>query len=73
MIFGEPYVISTAMGGASFIDPYWSPNMLGSYYTLTLANFGMSSVIAISQIIISFSSSIFIVTKTGAFTTQVTD
>ncbi len=73
MIFGEPYLIATAMGGASFIDPFWSPNMLGSYYTLTLANFGMSSVVAISQIIISFSSSIFIVTKTGAFTTQVTD
>jgi len=73
MIFGEPYLIATAMGGASFIDPFWSPNMLGAYYTLTLANFGMSSVIAISQIIISFSSSIFIVTKTGAFTTQVAD
>ncbi len=73
MIFGEPYLISQAMGGTSFIDPFWSPNMLGSYYVLTLANFGMSSVIAISQIIISFSSSIFIVTKTGAFTTQVAD
>jgi len=73
MIFGEPYVIATALGGGSFIDPYWSPNMLGAYYTLTLGNFGMSSVVAISQIIISFSSSIFIVTKTGAFTTQVTD
>lgn len=73
MIFGEPYVIATALGGGSFIDPYWSPNMLGAYYTLTLANFGMSSVVAISQIIISFTSSIFIVTKTGAFTTQVTD
>lgn len=73
MIFGEPYIIATALGGGSFIDPYWSPNMLGAYYTLTLANFGMSSVISITQIIISFTSSIFIVTKTGAFTTQVTD
>lgn len=73
MIFGEPYVIATALGGVSFIDPFWSPNMLGAYYTLTLANFGMSSVVALSQIIITFSASIFIVTKTGAFTTEVTD
>jgi multiple sugar transport system permease protein len=73
MIFSEPYIISIAMGGTSFIDPYWSPNMLGSYYTLTLANFGMSSVIALTQIIITFSASIFIVTRTGAFSTQLTD
>ncbi len=73
MIFGEPYVIATALGGVSFIDPFWSPNMLGAYYTLTLANFGMSSVVALSQILITFSASIFIVTKTGAFTTEVTD
>jgi multiple sugar transport system permease protein len=73
MIFGEPYVISQALGGVSFIDPYWSPNMLGSYYTLVLANFGMSSVVALTQILITFAASIFIVTKTGAFTTEVTD
>ncbi len=73
MIFSEPYVIATALGGVSFIDPYWSPNMLGAYYTLTLANFGMSSVVSLSQILITFSASIFIVIKTGAFTTEVTD
>jgi len=73
MIFSEPYLISTALGGASFIDPFWSPNMVGAYYTLTLGNFGMSSVVAISQIIITAASSIFIVTKTGAFVTDVTD
>jgi len=72
MIFGEPYLIATALGGVSFIDPFWSPNMLGAYYTLVLANFGMSSVVALSQILITFSASIFIVTKTGAFTTEVT-
>jgi multiple sugar transport system permease protein len=72
MIFGEPYLINTALGGASFIDPFWSPNMVGAYYTLTLGNFGMSSVVAISQIIISATSSIFIVTKTGAFITDAT-
>jgi multiple sugar transport system permease protein len=72
-IFGEPYLIATAMGGGSFIDPFWSPNMLGYYYTLTLANFGMSAVISISQITITFASSYFIVTRTGAFTTEVTD
>ena len=47
--------------------------MLGAYYTLTLANFGMSAVVSLSQIIISFTSSVFIVTKTGAFTTEVTN
>ena len=72
MIFGEPYLINTALGGASFIDPFWSPNMVGAFYTLTLGNFGMSSVVAISQIIISATSSIFIVTKTGAFITDAT-
>jgi len=72
MIFGEPYLINTALGGASFIDPFWSPNMVGAYYTLTLGNFGMSSVVAISQIIISSASSVFIVTKTGAFITDAT-
>jgi multiple sugar transport system permease protein len=73
MIFSEPYLISTALGGQGFIDPYWSPNMLGAFYTLNLGNFGMSSVVSVSQIIITFTSSIFIVTKTGAFTTEVTD
>ena len=73
MIFSEPYLISTALGGTSFIDPFWSPNMVGAYYTLTLGNFGMSSVVAISQIIITFASSVFIVTKTGAFITEVTN
>jgi multiple sugar transport system permease protein len=72
-IFGEPYVISTAMGGASFIGPYWSPNMLGAYYTQTLANFGMSAVVSLTQIVITFISSYIIVTRTGAFTTEVTD
>jgi multiple sugar transport system permease protein len=72
MIFGEPYLISTALGGSSFIDPFWSPNMVGAYYTLTLGNFGLSSVVAISQIVITFASSVFIVTKTGAFITDVT-
>lgn len=71
MIFSEPYLISTALGGTSFIDPFWSPNMVGAYYTLSLGNFGMSSVVAISQIIITFASSVFIVTKTGAFITEV--
>jgi multiple sugar transport system permease protein len=73
MIFGEPYIINTALGGTSFISPYWSPNMLGSFYTLRLGNFGMSAVVALSQVLITISSSIFIVTKTGAFTTQLTD
>jgi multiple sugar transport system permease protein len=72
MIFSEPYLISTALGGTSFIDPFWSPNMVGAYYTLNLGNFGMSSVVAISQIIITFASSVFIVTKTGAFITEAT-
>ena len=72
MIFSEPYLISTALGGSSFIGPFWSPNMVGAYYTLTLGNFGMSSVVAISQIIITSASSIFIVTKTGAFITEAT-
>ena len=71
MIFSEPYLISTALGGTSFVNPFWSPNMLGAYYTLTLGNFGMSSVVSICQIVITFTSSYFIVTKTGAFTTEV--
>lgn len=71
MIFGEPYLISTALGGTSFIDPFWSPNMVGAYYTLTLGDFGMSSVVAISQIVITSVSSVFIVTKTNAFITEV--
>jgi hypothetical protein len=33
----------------------------------------MSAVVALSQVLITISSSIFIVTKTGAFTTQLTD
>jgi multiple sugar transport system permease protein len=73
MIFSEPYLIATALGGASFINPFWSPNMVGAYYTMALGNFGMSSVVAISQIIITSVSSIFIVTKTGAFITEVTN
>jgi len=73
MIFSEPYLIATALGGASFIGPFWSPNMVGAYYTLNLGDFGMSSVVAISQIIITFASSVFIVTKTGAFITEVTN
>jgi multiple sugar transport system permease protein len=72
-IFNEPYVISTAMGGGSFIGPYWSPNMLGAYYTQTLANFGMSAVVSLTQILLTFMSSYIIVTRTGAFTTEVTD
>lgn len=73
MIFGEPYIISQALGGTSFISPYWSPNQVGLFYTLRLGNFGMSAVVALSQVLITISSSIFIVTKTGAFTTQLTD
>gem|GEM_PF-1781421 len=48
-IFAEPYVISTALGGASFIDPYWSPNMLGSFYTLQRGDLGMSAVVSLSR------------------------
>jgi multiple sugar transport system permease protein len=70
-IFAEPYIISRALGVGSFIDPYWSPNMLGAYYTLTLGDMGMSAVVSLSQTLISLSASIFIVTKTGAFTTDV--
>lgn len=70
MIFAEPYLISTALGTGSFISPFWSPNMLGAYYTLTLGNFGMSSVISICQILITFTASFFIVTRTGAFITE---
>lgn len=69
-IFAEPYIISTALGGASFIDPYWSPNMLGAFYTLRLGDLGMSAVVSLSQALISISASIFIVTKTGAFVTD---
>lgn len=71
-IFGEPYLISQALGGSSFIDPFWSPNMVGAFYTQRLGNFGMSAVVSVSQVIISISSSVFIVTKTGAFITDVT-
>lgn len=73
LIFAEPYIISKALGGGSFIDPYWSPNMLGAYYTLTLGDMGMSAVVSLSQTLISLSASIFIVTKTGAFTTDITN
>lgn len=69
-IFAEPYVISTALGGASFIDPYWSPNMLGSFYTLQRGDLGMSAVVSLSQTVISISASIFVVTRTGAFVTS---
>ena len=73
MIFSEPYLISTALGATGFIDPFWSPNMLGAYYTLALGNFGMSSVVSICQIVITFTSSYFIVTRTGAFVTEAAD
>lgn len=72
-IFAEPYIISSALGGASFISPYWSPNMLGAFYTIQMGDLGMSAVISLSQTLISISASIFIVTKTGAFTTNVAD
>ena len=71
-IFAEPYIISQALGGTSFISPYWSPNMLGAFYTLQMGDLGMSAVVSLSQTLISVSSSIFIVAKTGAFTTEVT-
>ncbi len=72
-IFAEPYVISSALGGTSFISPYWSPNMLGAFYTLQMGDLGMSAVVSLSQTLISISASIFIVTKTGAFTTNIAD
>jgi len=70
-IFAEPYIISRSLSGGSIIGPYWSPNMLGAYYTLTLGDLGMSAVVSLSQTLISLSASIFVVTKTGAFTTDI--
>ena len=72
-IFAEPYIISSALGSNSFISPYWSPNMLGAYYTIQMGDLGMSAVVSLSQTLISISASIFIVTKTGAFTTNLAD
>lgn len=72
-IFAEPYIISSALGSAGFISPYWSPNMLGAYYTIQMGDLGMSAVVSLSQTLISISASIFIVTKTGAFTTNLTN
>jgi multiple sugar transport system permease protein len=81
MIFSEPYLISTALGGTpqsqtaggNFINPFWSPNMLGAYYIRAMGDFGRSSVVSITQIFITFTSSVFIVTKTGAFITDIKD
>jgi hypothetical protein len=36
-----------------------------------LGDLGMSAVVSLSQTLISLSASIFVVTKTGAFTTEV--
>lgn len=66
-IFAEPFVITTALGGASFIGPYWSPNMLGAFYTLQRGDLGMASVISLTQTMISLVASIFVITRTGAF------
>jgi hypothetical protein len=59
-------------GRSSFVGPYWSPNIYGAYYTLKLGNFGMSVVISLIQVVIT-AAFILIVSKTGAFITDLTD